>query len=69
MPLLSPRFVALPAAALAVIFALSQAHGPAGARSAEVAPAVHQVTSCAAATNTLVTACVLADNAGTTVMR
>jgi hypothetical protein len=65
MPLLSPRFVALPAAALAVIFALAQAHGQAGARSADASPAVHQVAGCAASSN----ACVLAENTGGTVAR
>lgn len=68
MPLLSPRFVALPAAALAVIFALAQAHAPAGARS-EVTTAVHRVTNCAAPTNTLLAACAVAENAGPSVMR
>jgi hypothetical protein len=54
MPPLSPRFVALPAVALAVIFALSQAHGSAGVRSADPTPATQQV---------------LADNGGATLTR
>jgi len=67
MPLLSPRFVALPAAALAIIFALSQAQS--GARNTEVSATVQHVTSCAAPANTLASACVLADNSGATLMR
>jgi hypothetical protein len=67
MPLLSPRFLALPAAALAVIIALAQAHPPAEAGSE--AAAVQRVTNCAAAANTLVAACALAENTGVTVTR
>jgi hypothetical protein len=58
---LSPRYVALPAAALAIIIGLAQARG----QGAETS--VHQVTSCMAPANTLVSACAVAD--GATVMR
>jgi len=66
MPLLSPRIVALPAVALAVIIALAQAHGRAAARDSE--SAAHQVTSCAAPANSTAT-CLVADNAGATLLR
>jgi hypothetical protein len=66
---LTPRFLALPAAALAVIFALSQAHSQSDARSAEAGPAVIRVTNCAAPANTLTAACVVADKAGASVLR
>jgi hypothetical protein len=69
MPLPSPRFVVLPAAALAIIIALAQAHSPAGARSTEAAAAVHRVTNCAVPSKTLVATCVVADSAGASVMR
>ena len=69
MPLLSARFIALPAAALAVIVALSQAHSQAGTRSAEITPTVQRVTNCALPTNSAVTACAVATADGATVMR
>jgi hypothetical protein len=70
MPLLSARFIALPAAALAVIVALSQAHSQAGTRSAEITPTVQRVTNCALPTNSVAaTACAVATADGATVMR
>jgi hypothetical protein len=69
MPHLSARFIALPAAALAVIVALSQAHSQSGTRSAEITPTVQRVTNCAAPTNTLTAACAVATTNGATVMR
>jgi len=66
MPLLSPRIVALPAAALAVIVALAQVHSRAAVR--DTGFAAHQVTSCAAPANSMA-ACVVADNAGATLLR
>ena len=65
---LSPRYVALPAAALAIIVGLAQAHQGAG-QAGTPEPSVHQVTSCTAPANTLVTACAVADADGATVMR
>jgi hypothetical protein len=65
---LSPRSVALPAAALAIIVGLAQAHGQ-GNQAGTPENSVHQVTSCTAPANTLVTACVIADAAGATVQR
>ena len=67
MPPFSPRFLALPSVALAVIIALAQAHSPVGARGNEVAPAVHQVTDCMAPSNTA--ACMVAGNGGATILR
>jgi hypothetical protein len=66
---LSPRFLALPVAALAVIIALSQAHSQAGTRGAEAGPAVVRVINCAVPANTFVAACAVADTAGATLMR
>jgi hypothetical protein len=66
----TPRFLALPLAALAVIFALSQAHSPSdAARSAEAGPAVLRVTNCALPANTLSVACAVADRAGAPIVR
>jgi len=69
MTLLSPRFLALPVAALAVIVALSQAHSNAGSRSAEIVPSVERVTNCATPSNTWMTGCAVATASGATVMR
>jgi hypothetical protein len=69
MKTLSPRFLALPVAALAVIFALSQAHSQSDARSAEAGPSVIRVSNCAVPANTLTAACVVADKAGATLVR
>jgi len=66
MPILSPRMVALPAAALAVIVALAQVHSRDAARNGEFA--AHQVASCAAPANSMA-ACVVADYAGATLVR
>ena len=66
MPLLSPRIVALPAVALAVIIALAQAHNRGAVRDSGFA--AHQVSSCAAPANSTA-ACVVADNAGATLLR
>jgi hypothetical protein len=66
---LSPRSVALPAAALAIILGLAQAHsqtqGKVGTRETDV----QHVTNCAAPSKTLVAACAVADNASALVMR
>jgi hypothetical protein len=66
---LSPRYVALPAAALAIIIGLAQAHSQGTGQAGTPEPSVHRVTSCTAPANTLVTACAVADAAGPTVMR
>jgi hypothetical protein len=66
---LSPRYVALPAAALAIIVGLAQARGQGTGQTGTLENGVHQVTSCTAPANTLVTACAVADAAGATVMR
>jgi hypothetical protein len=68
MPILSARFLALPAAALAVIVALSQAHSQSAGR-AEITPVVERVTSCAAPTNTLLATCAVATAEGASLMR
>jgi len=65
---LSPRYVALPAAALAIIVGLAQARGQRTGQTG-TPEGVHQVTSCTAPANTLVAACAVADGAGATVMR
>lgn len=68
---LSPRFVALPAAALAVIIGLAQANSqvasPAEGQAHEIS--LHRVTSCAAPTKRLVTTCAIADGLHTSVTR
>jgi hypothetical protein len=66
---LSPRYVALPAAALAIIVGLAQAHSQGTGQAGTSEPSVHRVTSCTDPANTLVTACAVADAAGATVMR
>jgi hypothetical protein len=69
MPILSARFLALPVAALAVIVALSQAHSQSASRGTEITPVVERVTSCAAPTNTLLSACAVATAEGASLMR
>jgi len=68
---LSPRLVALPAAALAIIIGLAQANSqvpdPAESQAPEIS--VHRVTSCAAATNILAVTCAVAHGPHTTVTR
>ena len=66
---LSPRYVALPAAALAIIVGLAQARSQGTGQTGTPENGVHQVTSCTAPANTLVAACAVADGAGATVMR
>jgi hypothetical protein len=66
---LSPRFVALPAAALAIIVGLAQAHSQGSGKPGTPEITVHQVTSCTASANTLVPTCAVADVAGATLMR
>ena len=66
---LSPRYVALPAAALAIIVGLAQARGQGTGQTGTQENGVHQVTNCTAPANTLVRACAVADAAGVTVMR
>ena len=56
---LSPRYVALPAAGLA------QAWGQGTGQTGTPKNGVHQVTSCTALANTLVTACAVTDAAVT----
>ena len=66
---LSPRYVALPAAALAIIVGLAQAHGQGTGQAGTPEITVHQVTSCAASANAPATACAVADVAGATLIR
>ena len=66
---LSPRYVALPAAALAIILGLAQAWGQGTGQTGTFENGVHQVTSCTTSANTLVTACTGADATTVTVMR
>jgi hypothetical protein len=66
---LSPRYVALPAAALAIIFGLAQAWGQGTGQTGTSEIVVHQVTNCTASANTLVTACAAADDTSATMMR
>jgi hypothetical protein len=66
---LSPRFVALPAAALAIIVGLAQAQSQSTGQTGTPEVTVHQVTSCTASANTSAAACAVADVAGATVMR
>jgi hypothetical protein len=66
---LSPRYVALPAAALAIIVGLAQAHSQGTGQTGTPEITVHQVTSCTASANTLVAGCAVADVAGITLMR
>jgi hypothetical protein len=65
---LSPRYVALPAAALAIIVGLAQAWGQGTGQAGMQENAAHQVTSCTAPANTLVTACAVVDAAGATAL-
>ena len=65
---LSPRFLALPVAALAVIVALSQAHSQ-NPRSAEAAPTVIRATNCATPAATFSPACTIAHNDGAAIVR
>ena len=64
---LSPKFFALPVAALAVIIALSQAHSQ-NPRSTEVALTVHRATNCATP-GTFIAACAVAHNDSATIVR
>ena len=66
---LSPRYVALPAAALAIIVGLAQARGQATGQTGTSENGVYQVTSCTTSANSLVTACAVADATSATVMR
>jgi len=70
---LSPRFVALPAAVLAIIIGLAQANSQVPSPAEEEAGtgeiSVHRVTSCAAPTKTLVTICAIADDPDPSVAR
>ena len=66
---LSPRYVALPAAALAIIVGLAQAQRQGTGQTGTPENSVHQVTSCTASANTLAAACAVADVAGATFMR
>jgi hypothetical protein len=61
---LSPRYVALPAAALAIIVGLAQAHSQGAGQAGTPEVTVHQVTSCTASASTLAAACAVADVAG-----
>ena len=65
---LSPKFFALPLAALAVIIALSQAHSQ-NPRSTEVTLTVHRATNCATPTSTFNAACAIAHNDSATFVR
>ena len=66
---LSLRFVALPAAALAIIVGLAQAHSQGTGHAGTPEIIVHQVTSCTTSANTLAAACAVADVAGDTLIR
>ena len=66
--MLSPRFLALPAIALTVIIALSQAHSGAST-SAEAAPSVLRAVSCAMPSAAFEAACAMAGTGGTTILR
>jgi len=75
MFLLSPRYIALPAIALAVIVSLAQAHGPklseqksAGMIQA-AAPAVYKVVNCANPDNARHAQCSFAGQTGVTLTR
>ncbi len=63
MFLLTPRFLALPVIALAVIVGLAQAHGPSINKSADMvasAPSVYRVVNCANPDNAHAPQCALA---------
>ena len=66
-PMLSPRFLAMPVIALAVIVALSQAHS--GASGPETAPVVFRAVNCSLPSATLEAACTLAGQGGATIVR
>jgi hypothetical protein len=75
MFLLSPRFIALPAIALAVIVSLAQAHGPknddqaiAGSVHA-AAPAVYRAVNCSKPANAQHPQCAFAGQTGMTLTR
>ena len=65
--MLSPRFLAMPVIALAVIVALSQAHS--GASGPETAPVVFRAVNCSLPSATLEAACTLAGQGGATIVR
>jgi hypothetical protein len=66
---LSPRYVALPAAALAIIVGLAQAHSQGTGQAGTPEATVHPVTSCTASANTLAVACAVADVASRNLIR
>jgi hypothetical protein len=65
-PMLTARFIAMPAIALTVIVALAQAHGQAGTTQTETRT-VYRAVNCAVATTDA--ACHLAGNISTGVVR
>jgi len=65
----SPRYVALPAAALAIIIGLAQAHSQGTGHTGTPEITVHQITNCTASANTLAAACAVADIAGASLIR
>jgi hypothetical protein len=66
--MLSPRFLALPAIALAVIVALSQAHS--GAPASDATPTVFRAVNCSLPVAAIDTAaCAFAGNSGAVVVR
>jgi hypothetical protein len=65
--MLSPRFLALPAIALTVIVALSQAHSGAGVPDA--APSVLRAVNCALPAAALQAACRMARGNGAAIIR
>jgi len=75
MFLISPRFIALPVIALAVIVSLAQAHGPRlnDQKSAGViqaaAPAVYHAVNCAKPENARHAQCSFAGQTGVTLTR
>ena len=65
--MLSPRFLALPVIALAVIVALSQAHSGAPGNGDGATRTVYRAVNCAIETTN--PACAIAGNSGTTFVR
>ena len=65
--MLSPRVLALPAIALTVIVALSQAHS--GASTPEAAPSVLRAVNCAMPSVAFQPACGMAEGSGATIVR
>lgn len=68
MSLLSPRFLALPVIALAVIVALAQSHGGSKSTGTEVAaPSVHRAGNCTTPGKRTSAACAIATTDATVI--